>query len=553
MPNPTEDSLQTSKESSLSSSASGPLRKPRFSSTRHNSKAKKGPRVLRPLMAFKIQSAPVSLLQRTQSIRHLAIGYKDGILELRMLPRADVLLARFFSHDQDIGRLLHCSFYEDFQRLLTIGADCAVVFYNVWQLKDNIDKYEDQMEGDTTEFSSIQISSSSQEISEDPQFSETLFGKSDNSKRESLSGPKFNQNGGSDPIEEEELSNGNMLPFGNSSEGHMEDMTLENSGETIPINSDRIRVSKLPNLPMVEKLLINLPKTSKPVVEETGIYSLQEEKIQAVEDKHKREEDIQRSRLLAKVTSLRTKFKALQTQNSSLPQIFQVDSHKLTFDREFLQRLEDENCELLLEKGHELEYETHLAEQRVAKLKSYFVGELIGSPFSVSFPLQTHRQIFSFKVKAPTKFMKGLDPTITSVKPSDLLEYFRVVDVDKFRFAAFFKELGGYDRIVFSSLLDVVGVKELQKEFGEGGGRMFGDKEDVRRFLEQVKREVQREVAIEELREMDQKTDQVSKNVPQNGVSKWQDYIRALKARVRLGKSGDYFENIKKKVNSHSF
>ena len=499
-------------------------------------------------MAFKIQPAPVSLLQRTQSIRHLAIGYKDGILELRMLPRVDVLLARFFSHDQDMGRLLHCSFYEDFQRLLTIGADCAVVFYNVWQLKDNIDKYEHDIEADTAELSSIQISSSSQEISEDPHSSESTFGHSDINKRASLSGPKFKQNGLADAIEEEEISNGNMLPFAKNSQEAMEEMILETSGSTIPINSNRIRVSKLPNFPMVEKLLINLPKQIKPVVEETGSYSLQEEKIQAVEDKLKLEEDVQRSRLLAKVTSLRGKFKALQTQNSSLPQIFQVDSHKLTFDREFLQRLEDENCGLLEEKEHELEYETHLAEQRVSKLKSYFVGELIGSPFSVSFPLQTDKQIFSFKVKAPTQFMKGRDPTITTIKPSDLLEYFRVVDVDKFRFAAFFKELGGYDRIVFASLLDVVGVSELQSEFGEGGGSMFGNKQDVRRFLEQVKGEVQREVAIQGLKEMEHHTDPVNKNAPQNGVSKWQDYIRALKARVRLGKSGDYFENIKKKV-----
>ena len=234
-------------------------------------------------------------------------------------------------------------------------------------------------------------------------------------------------------------------------------------------------VKRLPDFAVFESVFIEQKKRKIVNLISEG-YSLQEEKIQAVEDKRVREEEIKRKMIHSKISDLKNKFGLLKQKNLDLPEVYRLSPDQLVFDEAFLNRLYQQKQDLLKESEKELEYEFHLEFVKTSKLKQFFLDELHGLPFSIRGIKSPDLCVKSFKVKKASKYMREKNPKAEVIQAGDLIQYNRIVSKDEFCLEPFFEKLGELDHFVF---------EYAQESLMEAEGEQFKSKGQLRLFLDQ--------------------------------------------------------------------
>jgi hypothetical protein len=105
-------------------------------------------------------------------------------------------------------------------------------------------------------------------------------------------------------------------------------------------------------------------------------YSIQQEKIQAAEDRRLAEAQRQKDAVKAQVEDLRTRFEALLAENAALPPGEQLAEEELEIDPELRVILEREAAEKVDEARRELAWESEYKAVALRKLKEAFLDDI---------------------------------------------------------------------------------------------------------------------------------------------------------------------------------
>ena len=435
---------------------------------------KKESQLVRPVMAFKIKDLKLSLIKSTQEDTQIILGYENGSVEIRKWPRLDVSLVRGCGHDQQTGSILHTSFFNSYNSFLTIGADCAISFYNSSKF---------QKQEKTLDF---------------------------------------------DNLVEKEI-------MGTDEINHIRNIIHEGEQQI---------VERIPNFSVIERVFMESRKFSQISPKITLGYSLQEEKIQAVEDKRLKEEEVKRKTILSRVGDLKHQFKLLCQKNRNLPEVYQLPPEKLIFDEGFKTALYQRKQQLLEESGKKLEFEFHLDFVKTTKLKRYFLNELHGLSFAVVGFTSPGLEVRSFKIKRATEYMKLKFAQAEKIQGKDLIEYNRVVDRDQFKLHSFFCALGELDSLISECVLD-----SLSDQLDHAQRGFPNDRRSLKMYLRQFRKEINRDQELQKrLQELAKKNDSQKLLTKGEAQTSWEEYINELRARVRPSKREDYYEGIRKRV-----
>ena len=133
-------------------------------------------------------------------------------------------------------------------------------------------------------------------------------------------------------------------------------------------------------------------------------YSLQQEKIQAVEDKKKKNSELYKKNLREKILKIQNKFFLLKKKNENLEKFFQVENSKLIFDKKFHDFLIKKKDNKISEAEKEVEYEKEICKMKVEKIKKFYFSDISCKSFGVS-KISSKNFVFSIKLKKITKFM----------------------------------------------------------------------------------------------------------------------------------------------------
>lgn len=455
--------------------------------------------LMRPLMAFKIQDSKVSMMKNLNNNLKLIVGYYDGKIEIKSYPRLEINLIRVYGHDHDIGKVIHTNFFNDYNSFLTIGEDSTTTFYDFQSVKSILDS---PLDSNTN----------------------TIYNNINPSH-------EFVQK-----IEEENEE---------ESQNDINQEITEFSHQKV--NENRIILKRLPDFSIIEKIFIEKRKFKNSIKNILQNYSLQDEKIQAVEDKTKKEKEIKRNFLKNKINNLRQRFNSLVLKNKKLPKIFRIDESKLIFDQEFIVSLNEKKQFVLEEYQKEIKFDLYKEFTYTNKLKKYFIDEIYHLPFSLS-SFKDPLVIKSFKIKKPTVYMLSNQEEIETLTAKDYFEYFNITEKLKFRFTEFYKDLGEFDTLIFNCVLKMLNLDDLM-EYKDNSGLIFDTENDMKIFLLQIKKEVtdfhNEKKAI--TNNFTQLTDS-GKTLQKSVTNEWEEYIQNLKERIKIRKKGNYFENIKKMV-----
>ena len=444
----------------------------------------------------------------------LILGYVNGSVEVRGFPRLDIPLSRFYGHDQDTGSIINSGFFGECTGFVSMASDCTLSFYDSSALQPLMD---------------IATTSASR-----------MIHMGDDSGHDLVLRARL-------LLDVEEVSIDSDIETTNPTEKE-DELKIDSESETKEItiiDKNRIRTSTNKKPVIYEQLFLEKQKSIEADLPVKKGYSLQEQKIQAVEDKRMKEEEIQRKTLLSKVENLREQFSLLKGQNKNLPEVYRLTPDKLIFDESFLSKLNFEKEKILEECRKEMEYDTHVEYVGTSKLKKYFLDELKVLPFRVLSLTKAGISVQSFKIKKPTYYMKTIDADIDKMDGDYLLEYYLIVKRDKFRLSSFFDSLGDFDRLIFETVLPMITADSINSN-----GALFEKEEDMRVFMKQmrIEMEAQQEMERREAVELKRGEHVISSKENRAASGDWEEYIESLRARVRQGKRGDYFENIKMKV-----
>ena len=145
-------------------------------------------------------------------------------------------------------------------------------------------------------------------------------------------------------------------------------------------------------------------------------YSLQEEKIKAVEDRKEEEADNFKKDIRAKLADIRQRYNNLKHENDTLPPFYRVPAEKLTFDENFSQYVKNQVAESIEEALKDVEYAKKVSDLKVHKLRQYFIEPLSDLLFGVS-KISTNAPVYSFKLKKLTRYIQNeLDKINTAIE-----------------------------------------------------------------------------------------------------------------------------------------
>lgn len=134
-------------------------------------------------------------------------------------------------------------------------------------------------------------------------------------------------------------------------------------------------------------------------------YSLQEEKIKAVEDRKEKEANDFKEDLRNKLQDIRHRYNALKRENDTLPPHFRVPADKLIFDENFRQYVKTQVSSTIEEALKDVEYAKNLSDLKVQKLHKYFLDSLSDMNFAVT-KVSNNDPVASFKLQKLTKYIQ---------------------------------------------------------------------------------------------------------------------------------------------------
>ena len=158
-------------------------------------------------------------------------------------------------------------------------------------------------------------------------------------------------------------------------------------------------------------------KDAKDIIDDS-IYSIQEEKLLAEEDKRKREAEQVKEEMRQNITKLRESFEIIKKSNSELDSFLKLEFKDFNIDDEYYKMLQSRVTDMLDEANKEVSWTIEYHKMKSKKLKDFYLSELDFNRFSVK----------SFKKPFAVTTMKIKQPNLMTrsqwgeMEPSKLME-----------------------------------------------------------------------------------------------------------------------------------
>lgn len=136
-----------------------------------------------------------------------------------------------------------------------------------------------------------------------------------------------------------------------------------------------------------------------------NIYSIQEEKLLAEEDKRKKEAEQVKEEMRKSINTLRESFEAIKTSNSELDSFLKLEFKDFNIDDEYYKMLQTRVAEMLDEANKEVSWSIEYHKMKSKKLKDFYLSELEFDRFSVK-SFKKPFAVTTMKVKRPNEIIR---------------------------------------------------------------------------------------------------------------------------------------------------
>jgi WD40 repeat protein len=148
------------------------------------------------------------------------------------------------------------------------------------------------------------------------------------------------------------------------------------------------------------------------------IYSVQEEKLLAEEDKRKREAEQVKYEMRESIRTLRESYEAIKKSDAELDSFLKLDFKDFNIDDEYYRLLQGRVAEMLDEANKEVHWSIEYHKMKSKKLKDFYLSELEFDRFAVK-SFTKPIAVTTMKVKAPTKMTRN---EWVDMEPSKIIE-----------------------------------------------------------------------------------------------------------------------------------
>lgn len=207
--------------------------------------------------------------------------------------------------------------------------------------------------------------------------------------------------------EEQELPSGEQGAAGAQDEGEEEEDWDSSSEEEIDtIVWPEVSIPPL-ETGIDDRFFVDEPEDLEDVddILDAGIYSIQEEKLKAEEDKRRELAEIHKQKMRENIENLRQEFTTLRKQNVTLEEFFRLEESSFTIDMEYHQMLVDRVEDMRSEAVKDMAWSIERSILRTKKLRDFFLKELEVDRFSVCGFRRTI-VVTTFKVKSRSEYFQ---------------------------------------------------------------------------------------------------------------------------------------------------
>lgn len=134
-----------------------------------------------------------------------------------------------------------------------------------------------------------------------------------------------------------------------------------------------------------------------------NVYSIQEEKLKAEEDKRKELAEVRKSKMRSEIEELRQKLSQVRSDNESYELFFRIEEENFTLDQEYHQMLVSKVEDMKEEATKDMAWDIAKYKLMTKKIKDFYLEELEVDRFSVC-GFKRNIIVTTFRVKKPTPY-----------------------------------------------------------------------------------------------------------------------------------------------------
>lgn len=147
----------------------------------------------------------------------------------------------------------------------------------------------------------------------------------------------------------------------------------------------------------------DVERADAPDILDDNIYSIQEEKLLAEEDKRKSIAEEKKRQMREEISALRNEFESIKKYEGDLDSFYKLEFKDFNIDEDYYQMLKDRVAEMLDETQKEVSWSIEFHKLKTQKLKKFFLSELEFDRLAVK-AFKKPCSVTTLRVKAPSEY-----------------------------------------------------------------------------------------------------------------------------------------------------